>query len=40
MIEKLLNKGVFKIGGHQLYHLTLRELEAEYAHVATRHQEV
>ncbi|WP_156906648.1 Fur-regulated basic protein FbpA [Alteribacter aurantiacus] len=34
LIEKLLSKGIFKVSGHQLYHLTLRELEMEYNQVS------
>lgn len=34
IIEKLLDKGIYKAGNQQLYELSLRELEAAYRHIS------
>lgn len=34
LIEKLLDKGIYKAGKQQLYELSLRELETAYRHVS------
>ncbi|RYM04589.1 Fur-regulated basic protein FbpA [Sporolactobacillus sp. THM7-7] len=34
MIEKLLDRGIYKTGNHQLYELSLKELEHTYQKLA------
>jgi hypothetical protein len=36
MIEKLLSKGIYKAGNHQLYELSLQELENRYRHLLNK----